>query len=402
MNKFTAPVLGALCAALLSTPAAAETYFDRADAPYAGILGNYVLTDSKRPADDGNGYQLFFGVPLPYEHYGVEISFFDNSIERTLDGQDDYQTGLVVDVIRDFGVYDWGEGSNFPRFKPFALLGLAAVQEDILSDKELHLGLDLGVGSLIELPWWGLALRLEARYLAQNNDDSAPGEDFLGDVRIGLGVQIPLDCLFDRPVRMDKDDPDCELAVVDPDTGRKDCVADSDRDGVPDTLDRCPGTPLATQVDPYGCALAVADADGDGVVDSADQCPDTRAGIRVNAKGCAVSQSLTLRRVTFENDSAKLTAEGRSTLDGVAETLAGQDNILVEISGHTDNVGAEAYNLVLSQRRAEACRNYLVSKGVDASRLTAVGYGEYNPVAGNDSADGRAKNRRVEFHLVVE
>ena len=402
MYKTIKPLLAGLATLLTAGQASAQAYFDRAEAPYGSILGNYVITDSNRAADDGNGYHLIFGMPLPYRHYAVELSFFDNSIKRTLDGNDDFQTGLSIDVVRQLGTYDWGDDSQLPRFAPFALVGLAVVQEDILAQKDTHLGVDLGVGTLIELPWWGLAVRAEVRYLAQNNSDSQPGEDFLADTRLGLGVQIPLGRFFDRPVTMVKDDPDCELAVVDPDTGRKDCVADTDRDGVPDTLDRCPGTPPATQVDSYGCALTVADADGDGVPDSADQCPDTRPDLRVNAKGCAIAQSLVLKRVTFELDSAELTDEGRRVLDSVADTLIGQDNILVEIAGHTDDLGSEAYNLVLSQRRAEACRSYLIGRGVDASRLTAVGYGEFKPIESNATEAGRAMNRRVEFHLVVE
>lgn len=383
--------------------ALAQAHLDRASEPYGGALGNYVLTDSSRPADDGVGYHLLFGVPLPYEHYVVELGFFDNSIERTLDGQDDYQTGLVVDVVRRLGIWGWGEDSRLPRFAPFALVGLGAVQEDILADKNLHLGFNVGVGTLVELPWWGLALRAEARYLGQRNDTSAPGSSYLGDVRLGLGLQIPLGRLFGQPVALEPaEQPDCELAVVDPETGRKDCVADSDRDGVPDTLDRCPGTPAGSQVDSYGCALEVADADGDGVPDERDQCPDTRPDARVDSRGCAISQSLVLKRVTFALDSAELTDEGRRVLDSVAEMLRGQDNILVEIAGHTDNLGSEAYNLVLSQRRADACRAYLIRKGVDPSRLTAVGYGEYKPIDTNDTEQGRANNRRVEFHLLVE
>ena len=196
--------------------------------------------------------------------------------------------------------------------------------------------------------------------------------------------------------------PDCKLAVVDPNTGRKDCVADSDRDGVPDTLDRCPGTPAATQVDPYGCAIAVVDTDGDGVPDARDRCPSTGAGLKVDASGCAIGQTLVLKQVTFEPDSATLTAGAKTTLNEVAESFKGQQNVVVEIAGHTDGIGSQAYNLVLSQRRAEACRNYLISQGVEASRLTAVGYGEFQPVDSNETKSGQANNRRVEFHLVVE
>ena len=388
-----------LAAAMLFSGQAAAVNTDNNELPYFGALGSFVFTDNIRPHDDGYGYQAIFGVPLSTPHYAIEMLFFDNNIERNLDGENDYQSGLVVDVVRDFGSFGWG--ANLPVFKPFALVGVGALQEDIQADKHLHFGLDLGVGSLVELPWWGWAVRAEARVLSQLNDESVAGEDFLQDFRIGLGLQIPLSRYFEREIEVGSA-PDCRLAVVDPNTGRKDCVADSDRDGVPDTLDRCPGTPPATQVDPYGCAIAVTDTDGDGVPDARDRCPNTRAGLQVDANGCAIAQTLVLKKVTFELDSATLTADSKTILNEVAETLKGQQNVVVEIAGHTDGQGGQAYNLVLSQRRAEACRNYLISQGVQPDRLTAVGYGEFQPVDSNDTAAGRANNRRVEFHLVVE
>jgi len=391
--------LGVLAAAFAFSGQAAAVNTDDHDMPYFGALGAAVFTDNVRAEDDGAGYQLIFGVPLSTPHYAVEMMFFDNNMKRTLDGANDYQSGLVIDVVRDFGSYGWGE--SLPVFKPFALVGLGALQDDVMADKHLHFGLDLGVGSLIELPWWGWAVRAEARLLSQSNDESVAGEDFLQDFRIGLGLQIPLSQYFEREIEVGSA-PDCKLAVVDPNTGRKDCVADSDRDGVPDTLDRCPGTPAATQVDPYGCAIAVVDTDGDGVPDARDRCPSTGAGLKVDASGCAIGQTLVLKQVTFEPDSATLTAGAKTTLNEVAESFKGQQNVVVEIAGHTDGIGSQAYNLVLSQRRAEACRNYLISQGVEASRLTAVGYGEFQPVDSNETKSGQANNRRVEFHLVVE
>ena len=392
---------GALLAGLLISSPVHGVNTDNYELPYFGALGTYSFMDDVRPADDGAGYQLTFGVPLSWDRYAVEMSFFDTGFDRDLDGQKDYQSGLSIGVVRDFGAFGWGADSVLPTFKPFVIAGLAAVQEDILSSKHLHLGFDAGVGTLIQLPWWGAAVRAEARLLAQSNDESVAGEDFLEDFRLALGVQIPLSPYEGRKMNVE-DAPDCKLAVVDPNTGRRDCVSDSDRDGVPDTLDRCPGTPLGTQVDPYGCAIAVADSDGDGVPDARDQCPNTRPGLQVNSEGCAISQTLVLKRVQFELDSATLTSDSRSILNEVAQTLVGQQNIVVEIAGHTDSRGSQAYNLALSQSRAEACRNYLIGAGVDPSRMTSVGYGEFKPVTGNETESGRAKNRRVEFHLVVE
>lgn len=107
--------------------------------------------------------------------------------------------------------------------------------------------------------------------------------------------------------------------------------------------------------------------------------------------------SLVLEGVNFITDSSELTAGSKRILDKVAESLQDRPEVEVEIEGHTDSVADAAYNRDLSQRRAESVREYLVSKGVAGRRLTAKGYGETHPVASNDTAEGRAKNRRVEL-----
>jgi outer membrane protein OmpA-like peptidoglycan-associated protein/opacity protein-like surface antigen len=136
-----------------------------------------------------------------------------------------------------------------------------------------------------------------------------------------------------------------------------------------------------------------SDSDGDGVMDGSDQCPGTPAGARVNAQGC--EQQLVLRGVNFPNTTATLTPQDALILDSVVDILAKRPAFDVEIRGHTDGSGSEEHNLDLSQRRADAVRDYLVSKGIPADKLTAVGKGEAEPIADNDTADGRAQNRRV-------
>jgi len=182
------------------------------------------------------------------------------------------------------------------------------------------------------------------------------------------------------------------------------CPLDTDGDGVPDHLDKCPGTPRGVKVDATGCPL---DTDGDGVPDHLDRCPDTPRGTKVDANGCPVrvtepifkegKKSLVLEGVTFEYDSAKLTAESTAVLDKVAASLVEWSDVNVEVNGHTDSKGADAYNMKLSQARAEAVRDYLVSKGVASSRLAAKGFGETKPIADNKTDEGRAQNRRVEL-----
>jgi len=170
---------------------------------------------------------------------------------------------------------------------------------------------------------------------------------------------------------------------------------DSDGDGVSDGSDRCPGTPMGVAVDPRGCPL---DSDGDGVPDYQDQCPGTPSGARVDERGCEivvaepVSFDLT---VTFGFDSAEITGVAFQEMLRLLRFLREYPSTTAVIEGHTDDRGAADYNLDLSERRAEAVREALTNSGIDASRLTARGYGETRPIAGNDSEAGRQQNRRV-------
>ena len=183
--------------------------------------------------------------------------------------------------------------------------------------------------------------------------------------------------------------------------------ADSDGDGVPDSRDRCPNTPLGSMVDANGCPPppppAPKDSDRDGVLDPVDACPGTPYGMKVDASGCAIKTAkVVLRDINFEFDSARLTADAKQSLSKVAEGLRGQPSMELLIEGHTDSVGADAYNLKLSKLRANAARDYLIGEGISPSRLSADGLGEAKPVASNKTKDGRAENRRVEFSVTKQ
>lgn len=165
--------------------------------------------------------------------------------------------------------------------------------------------------------------------------------------------------------------------------------ADSDGDGVVDSKDKCPGTPAGRKVNADGCEL---DSDGDGIVDGADKCPTVYAK---TADGCP--PPLVLEGVEFDYDKATLRPEAAAILDKTADSLQHWSSANIEVAGHTDNRGSDDYNMKLSEQRAEAVRNYLISKGIAAERLIAKGYGETKPVADNDTDEGRFKNRRVEL-----
>ena len=172
------------------------------------------------------------------------------------------------------------------------------------------------------------------------------------------------------------------------------CPLDSDGDGVADYLDKCPNTPKGCKVDAAGCPI---DSDGDGVVDCLDKCPDTPKGIVVDENGCVPEGFRVVGDVLFDTNKWDIKPEGKAALDKGAAFLLKNPQIKVGIQGHTDSSGAADWNAKLSQRRAESVMEYLVSKGVPAAQLTAKGFGPANPVAPNDTKEGRAKNRRVDF-----
>ncbi len=176
---------------------------------------------------------------------------------------------------------------------------------------------------------------------------------------------------------------------------------DFDEDGVPDHLDKCPTTPKGCVVDKDGCPL---DADVDGVCDGLDECPDTPLGTAVDEKGCPIKpETVALswaEGLTFALGSATLTPQAESVLDGLVDLANKHPDTVVEIGGYTDSTGSAVFNQRLSEQRAMAVRNYMVLKGVPPDRLIAVGYGETNFVATNDTPEGRQQNRRVEFKFL--
>lgn len=183
------------------------------------------------------------------------------------------------------------------------------------------------------------------------------------------------------------------------------CPVDQDGDGVPDHVDDCPGTGSGERVDARGCRVPT-DGDGDGVFDEVDRCPNTPPGTDVDETGCPVlfespeATRLVLEGVNFETGSARLAAGAQTTLDRVAESLLGNPTVRVRVLGHTDSTGPRALNLRLSQERAESVLEYLVAQGVARGRLDARGMGPDEPVATNDTAEGRAANRRVELERI--
>ena len=183
---------------------------------------------------------------------------------------------------------------------------------------------------------------------------------------------------------------------------------DNDGDGIPDVKDKCPNQ--AEDIDGYqdedGCPDL--DNDGDGIPDVKDKCPNQPETVNgfEDDDGCpdkkpeVVIQKdapIVLEGVTFETGRATLTTGAKSVLGKVVQTLADYPKMVIEVRGYTDNQGGRLANVKLSQRRADAVRTYLASKGIEAKRILTKGFGPDNPIAPNTDAKNRAKNRRIEF-----
>ncbi len=173
-----------------------------------------------------------------------------------------------------------------------------------------------------------------------------------------------------------------------------------------------PVAPEAPATPPPAPDCHSMDSDHDGVNDCDDKCPDTPAGTIVGPDGCPQKVVIDLRGVNFKFDRPKVgehkieptlqvpTADSVAILDQAIDALNRYPEIKVELDGHTDSVGADAYNQKLSERRAQIVADYLTAHGIDSSRITAVkGFGETQPIDTNATKEGRARNRRTELKV---
>ena len=188
------------------------------------------------------------------------------------------------------------------------------------------------------------------------------------------------------------------------------CPSDADNDGVADGIDQCPNTPAGVQVDARGCST---DSDNDGVMDDKDLCPNTQANVQVDAAGCPIELTeretelldkgtITARDIHFETAKWDILPESRPILNEIGKILIQWPQLRIEIGGHADARGSDAYNLDLTQKRAQSVLDYLLANFPQITRdqYTAKGYGERVPVASNRTVEGMARNRRVEFKVL--
>lgn len=289
---------------------------------------------------------------------------------------------LAIDHVRLF----W----NFHDVGCKLNLQIQTLQEQVRNFKSSNISPELYVSCDWALSNAVAQMFVDPATLRDSDGDGVP--DYLDECpNTPKGVKVdkrgcPLDSDGDGvPDYMDEC-PDTPKGVV---VDEKGCPLDSDGDGVPDYLDECPGTPKGVSVDEKGCPL---DTDGDGVPDYLDECPGTPKGARVDERGCwVISEAL------FDFNKYQIKPKFYPHLDEIITVLKQNPELVVEIQGHTDNIGTKSYNLKLSENRAKAVKNYLIRNGIDNQRLIAVGFGFSRPKANNLTEEGRALNRRVEL-----
>ncbi|GAB1264497.1 OmpA family protein [Aurantivibrio infirmus] len=328
-------------------------------------IGYYTFGTDRNLKDQGT---LGLGVGYQFnKHWASELNYL------TLGTEVDASNGNDVDLdqIRIDMLYNFDTDT---KFQPFLAAGVGENRFD-------NNGTDydetvVGIGGGVKYFFTErLSLRGDVRLF-----DSLDEED--QDVWLGVGLNYIFGARRSAPA-----------AISTPATA---APVDSDGDGVFDSADRCPNTPSGRQVDSTGCEL---DSDNDGVVNSADNCPDTSAGAKVDERGCYIILTETREielEINFANNSAEIQPQYVPEIQEVANFMREYPLTKVVVEGHTDDRGAASYNQQLSERRAQAVAAVLVNQlRVASDRVSAIGKGEVSPIATNDTAEGRASNRRV-------
>lgn len=347
---------------------------------YVAPMASYILADDARSTDDGYGGTIALGKQL-VPGLSLEIAALYRNYDAEDGGDSATLTGGQIAALFFPGQH------NF-----YGLIGLG------FGKMEDHPGLtpeynnslwSAGAGYLLgpfDFIASGISLRAEALLHADAHEEAPIGETLNNVFReavFNLGLLIPLGA---GPAPIPEPEPE-PVAVVPP-------VApvDTDGDGVIDDLDQCPGTAAGVEVDETGCPLPEPEPE--------PVCAPPVPGQPITLEGCAAGDTVVLSGVTFDFDTARLTPNARTILDGVADALLAAPQIKVELGGHTDALGTDVYNLALSKRRSQAVMDYLAERGVETGRMSAVGHGEEMPIADNETDEGRELNRRVELTII--
>lgn len=338
--------------------------------PYLSGMFSHVFEQDDRDAlvgggsqalESGNGLQLGVGLAIN-RRWGLEVSAFGHHFDQGVAGSPG---------IRDFGVKI--DGLHFygrdPGFSPYFGVGVGAVRTKVEGEESASEPMvDVGLGFIkyFNVSGTDLGLRGDLRYrhiFLESDAFGQSGLDEPGEAVLKIGLVVPLGKAADAPV---------EAAAPPP--------------------------------PPAACP----DADGDGVCDDSDACLETPTGVQVDEQGCPPSAGVGPAERVFEDihfafDQSRLTDYAQTLLDDAARVINAlateYPDLRVRVSGHTDWVGTDGYNLGLSERRANIVRDYLQRKGVDGGRILIQAFGESRPQATNETDEGRALNRRAEVSV---
>ena len=346
------------CAVMMGLAGAAQAFENVDNEGKFTLLfgGGKYVTDNSRDLDDGNLGEIGIGYIID-KHWAVEAIYSDfNGIESDITGAD-----VDADMFRLDGLYHFNQSGHWT---PYLAAGIGQLSFETSGAKdEDETAVNFGGGVKYALSK-ELAARADIRAVYGSDDSDIDTLATIGfNYIFGASATPPLD---------------------------------SDNDGVLDVNDRCPGTPAGVEVNAKGCAL---DSDLDGVPNYLDKCDGTKRNVRVENDGCPMMGADTVSvelDVLFDTDKADIKPEFMAEIQHVAKFMAQYKGVNAAIEGHTDSVGDSGYNKSLSQRRADAVLNVLVKEmAVNSKRLTAQGFGEERPRAGNDTREGRQLNRRV-------
>jgi OOP family OmpA-OmpF porin len=405
----------AAAALLLSTsvlPAFAADYAEMR--PYVSGLYSHTFESDDRNSDRGRGYQIGVGKAVsPF--WNIELNGFLNQFNR--DG------AANPNQWREFGGKLDGLFfySRNPAFSPYFGVGAGMQRTDLkgtaFSDTNAIADAGLGFIKYFEVAGVDLGFRADARYrfLFMNDGRLGPGVDDLGEPVVKIGLVAPLG---PKPVVAALAPVVVELPPVEPAAPE---VLDTDKDGILDTEDFCPASPTGEKVDDKGCSRgyvpvapkpvtpSVNDRDRDGVLDNVDLCPNSPLGSQVDSTGCpppVVQTTVTnscgkkFDDVYFAFDRSALTTKSKATLNATVKAIKELQltckDLRVELTGHTDARGTDAYNQALGERRANIVRNYLVRNKIPTGIIRTNSLGESQPIAPNDNEANMQLNRRTE------
>ena len=308
-------------------------------------LGHHNVSNS--PMDDYKFINARFGKYLPHNH----ILRLEVESSETVMNSDDSLSRVLLNVEHYF--------NTDTKITPYAFVGIG--YQMVQGDYDSNGVADLGIGAK-----YGINKSINAFLEIRGLRDFGNNDNHFGAI-VGLSFQF---------------------GAEKEETPKK-VVLDSDKDGVNDENDKCANTPANVKVDANGCAL---DSDKDGVADYLDKCPNTSKDFKVDKTGCPLSFNF---KITFAKNSNVITSEFMPKVEELAKFLKENPKYKVEIQGYTDNTGSETYNKKLSEKRAKAVYEALINLGVSKDRVSYKGYGSENPIASNDTTEGRLANRRV-------